>query len=169
MRPGVGRGVPVVDGGVELHARIGALPGGLGDLAHEVTGPDRLDDLAGDDGPEVPVGVVDDGLHELVGDPHRVVGVLVLDRRDVDAVEAHVEAGGLEGPGLLLLTGLAPDELLDVGVVDVEDDHLGGAAGLAAGLDGAGRGVGAPHEADRAGGGAAALEQLLGGADAAEG
>ena len=62
---------------------------------------------------------------------------------------------------MLLLAGLAPDELLDVGVVDVEDDHLGGAAGLAAGLDGAGRGVGAAHEADRARGGAAALEQLV--------
>ena len=120
-----------------------------------------LIDLAGGDGPQVPVGVVDDGLHELVGDPHRVVGVLVLDRRDVLAVEVHVEAGGLEDAGLALLDGLAPDELLDVGVVDVEDDHLGGPAGLAARLDRAGRGVGAPHEADRARRRAAALEQLV--------
>ena len=158
---GVGRGVPAVDRGVELHAGIGALPGGLGDLAHEVAGLDRLDDLAGGDRPQVPVGVVDDGLHELVGDPHRVVGVLVLDGVAVGAVEVHVEAGVAQDPGLALLTGLAPDELLDVGVVDVEDDHLGGAAGLAPALDGAGRGVGAPHEADRAAGGAAALQQLL--------
>ena len=111
---------------------IGALPGGLGDLAHEVAGLDRADDRAVGDGPQVPVGVVDDGLHELVGDPDGVVGVLVLDRRHVLAVEAHVEAGLLEDPDLLLLAGLDPDELLDVGVVDVEDDHLGGAAGLAA-------------------------------------
>ena len=62
---------------------------------------------------------------------------------------------------LALLVGLAPDELLDVGVVDVEDDHLRGAAGLAAALDGAGRGVGAAHEADRAAGRAAAVEQLV--------
>ena len=33
--------------------------------------------------------------------------------------------------GLAFLAGLAPDELADVGVVDVEDDHLGGATGLA--------------------------------------
>ena len=39
---------------------------------------------------------------------------------------------------------------LDVGVVDVEDHHLGGAAGLAARLDRAGRRVGAAHEAHRA-------------------
>ena len=51
---------------------------------------------------------------------------------DVGAVEVHVEAGVAQDPGLALLLGLAPDELLDVGVVDVEDDHLGGAAGLAA-------------------------------------
>ncbi len=162
---GVGRGVPPVDGGVVLHARIGALPGGLGELAHEVAGLDGADDLAGGDGAQVPVGVVDHGLHELVGDPHRVVGVLVLDRGHVLAVEAHVEAGLLEDPDLLLLAGLDPDELLHVGVGDVEDDHLGGPAGLAAALDGAGRGVGAPHEADRARGGAAALEVLDRGAD----
>jgi hypothetical protein len=35
-------------------------------------------------------------------------------------------------------------------VVDVEDDHLGGAPRLAAGLDRAGGRVGAAHEADRA-------------------
>ena len=77
------------------------------------------------------------------------------------AVEVHVEAGVAQRPGLALLAGLAPDELLDVGVVDVEDDHLGGAAGLAARLDGAGRRVGAPHEADRARRRAAALQQLV--------
>jgi hypothetical protein len=41
----------------------------------------------------------------------------------------------------LLLLGLAPDELLDAGVFGVEDDHFGGAAGFAAGLDDAGEGV----------------------------
>ena len=45
-------------------------------------------------------------------------------------------------------------------MVDVEDDHLGGAAGLAAGLDDAREGVEAAHEAERAGGGAAAGEQF---------
>jgi hypothetical protein len=57
-----------------------------------------------------------------------------------------------------LLLGLAPDEVLDVGVVGVEDDHLGRAPRLAAGLDRAGRGVGAAHEGDRARRGAAALD-----------
>src|SRR5690606_17465323 len=47
-------------------------------------------------------------------------------------------------------------------------DHLGGAAGGATGLDGAGGGVGAAHEGDRAGGVATGGEQLLGGTDAGE-
>ena len=53
-------------------------------------------------------------------------------------------------------------------MVDVEDDHLGGAAGLAAGLDDAGEGVEAAHEAKRAGGGAAAGERLRRAADGRE-
>src|SRR5581483_12136583 len=72
----------------------------------------------------------------------------------------HVVAGLLEDARLLLLLGLAPDELLDVGVVDVEDDHLRGTARLATRLDRAGRRVGPPHERDRPGG-VAALRQLL--------
>ena len=48
----------------------------------------------------------------------------------------------------------------DVGMVDVEDDHLGGAARLAAALDDAGEGVETFHEAERAAGGAAAGERF---------
>ena len=91
-----------------------------------------------------------DRLHELVGDAHRVVGVLVLDRLEAGAVDRHVEAGVAQRRRLLLLVGLAADELADVRVVDVEHDHLRGAARLAAGLDRAGPGVGAAHERDRA-------------------
>ena len=43
-------------------------------------------------------------------------------------------------------------------MIDIEDDHLGGAASLATALDDAGKGVEALHEADRAGGDAAAGE-----------
>ena len=161
---GVGR-VPPVDGRVELHAGVGALPRGLGDLAPQVTGPHGAHDLTGHHRREAPVGVLGDGLHELVGHPDRVVGVLVLDRERVGAVEVHVEAVVTQDARLALLLDLAPDELLDVRVVDVEDDHLGGAAGLATGLDRAGRRVGAAHEAHRARRRAAAVEQLLAGAD----
>ena len=166
--PGLGVGVPVVDRVVVLDARVGALPRGLGDLAEQRLGVDGLDHRAVDAGAQTELGAVLDRAHELVADADRVVGVLVLDAGDVLAAEVHVVPGVAQRADLVLLARLGLDELLDVGVVDVEDDHLGGAAGGATGLDGAGGRVGAAHEADRARGGAAGGEQLLGGADAGE-
>ena len=61
-------------------------------------------------------------------------------------VQAHVEAGVAQSERLLLLARLAPDEVDDVGMVDVEHDHLGRATGLAARLDRARPGVGPAHE-----------------------
>ncbi len=89
---GVGRGVPLVDGGVELHAGVGALPGGFCELAVELAGFDGLDRFAGRDGLQIPVVVIFNGLHELVGDADRIIGVLVLDAKGVLAVEAHIPA-----------------------------------------------------------------------------
>ena len=93
------------------------------------------------------------GGHELVGHAHGVVGVLEEDgavsvgvgRR---AVIAHLN----QRPGLGFFFGFALDEVYDVRMVDVQDDHLGRATRLAAGLDHAGKGVKAFHEAERAGG-----------------
>ena len=166
--PGLGVGVPVVDGAVVLQARVGALPRGGGDLAEQLAGVDGLDDLTGAARAQPELGALLDGAHELVRDAHRVVGVLVLHRGDVLAAEVHVEAGVAQRADLVLLARLGGDELLDVGVVDVEHDHLGRTTRRAAGLDGARGGVGAAHKGDRARGGAAGGEQLLGGADARE-
>src|ERR1051326_7078684 len=71
-----------------------------------------------------------------------------------------VVSHGDQGVGLGFFFLLALDELDDVGMVDVEDDHLGSAARLAAGLDDAGEGVESFHEAQRAAGGASAGESL---------
>ena len=126
-----------------------------------------MDGLALLDGAGGEFGVAFDGGHELVGDADGVVGVLEEDGGVGFGVgAAAVVAGGDEGVGLGFFLALALDEVDDVGMVDVEDDHLGGAAGLAAGLDDAGEGVEAAHEAERAGSGAAAGEGLHGAADA---
>ncbi len=165
---GLRAGVPVVDGGVVLDSGVGAGPGGLGHLAEQLLRVDGLDDLAGHPGAQAEFGAVLDGGHEFVGDADGVVGVLVLDGGDVVPAEVHVEARVAQGADLLLLLHLGLDEGLDVRVVDVEHDHLGRAAGGATGLDGAGGGVGAAHEGDRAGGVAAGGQQFLGGADPGE-
>ena len=66
----------------------------------------------------------------------------------VDAVEPHIEASLRQGPRLTFFACFAPDELIDVGMVDIEHDHLGGPSSLAAGLDRASRGICAAHETD---------------------
>ena len=168
MRPPAGRGVPLVDGAVELHPRVGAGPGGLGDGPPQVARLDGAHHPSVGAGGEAPVGVVEHGLHELVADPHRVVGVLAGDGLVGLAVEVGGVAGGDERPDLVLLLLLPVDELLDVGMVDVEDDHLGGAPGGAARLDGPGGAVADLQERHDAGGAAAARQGLVLGADAGE-
>src|SRR5581483_6504481 len=160
--------VPRVDRRVVLDARIRALPGRRRDLPKQVARLDGVEDGAVGAGGEVELLVLRRRLHEGVADADGVVRVLVLDRGPVGRVERHVVARRLEDARLLLLLGLAPDELLDVRVVDVEDDHLRGAPRLATGLDRAGRGVGAAHEGDRPGGVAALRELLLRRAEARE-
>src|SRR3970040_2967119 len=59
----VGAGVPVVDGGVVLHAGVGALPGGLGDAAHQLAGAVGVGGLAGGDVAGGALGVYVDGAH----------------------------------------------------------------------------------------------------------
>ena len=147
--------MPVVDGVVVLDAGIGARPGSLAHRAKECLGVNRLDDLTGLATAQAEVGAILDGLHELIGDTDGVVGVLVLDARDVSATEIHVVARVAQGADLVFLADLGLDELLDVGVVDVEDDHLGRAARGATRLDGARGRVSAAHEGDGARGRAA--------------
>ena len=57
---------------------------------------------------------------------------------------------GHHGGDLLLLDHLPVDEVLDVGMVDIDDHHLGGAPRGAARLDGAGRAVADLEEAHQA-------------------
>ncbi len=100
------------------------------------------------------------GAHELVVDADGVVGVLEEDASCRLRCRGPTSRRSLphQRPGLGFFLHLAVDEVEDIRMVDVEDDHLGGAAGLAAGLDDAGEGIEAAHEAERAGGGAAAGE-----------
>ncbi len=74
-------GVPLVDGGVELHARIAALPGSLGNLVHDVARLVGLYRLVTFHGVGGKVAIVFVGAHELVAHANGVVGVLEEDGR----------------------------------------------------------------------------------------
>ena len=73
-----------------------------------------------------------------------------------------VVALGDQCVGLGFFFLLAEDEFFDIGVVNVQDDHLRSAAGLAAGFNDAGESVESFHEAKRTAGSAAAAETFCG-------
>ena len=155
------RGVPAVDGGVVLHAGIAAVPGGFGDLVQQLFGFEGLDHR-----PSVTALVEKSASRTTAYMKSSVTRTQLLafwkkmERVGVGVGMGAVVSHGDQGVGLGFFFLLALDEFDDVGMVDVEDDHLGGAAGLAAGLDDAGEGVESFHEAERAAGGAAAGERF---------
>ena len=229
--PRLRAGVPLVDRAVELHARIGAGPGRVGDIVPQVARLDGLGHRSVNAVDQVPVA---SGLHrldELVGHAHGIVGVLAgncqvgfripvgIEGREIDrgialagifddllnigfrhrslarpdhrrlqgAVFARVEAVVLgqrrgvravagrhhlvqmiaaelrsrdKGGDLLLFDDFPVDVFRDVRMVDIHRHHLGGAAGRAAGLDGAGGAVADLQEAHQAGRPAAARQAL---------
>ena len=69
-RAGVRARVPAVDRGVVLHARVGALPGRLCDVPHQIAGLVRLCCVSGLYVARLPLGVVEDRAHEFVADAH---------------------------------------------------------------------------------------------------
>ena len=127
-------------------ALLGELDGAL-----DVVGGDFVELGFGDGGPEGFVGarVGVDGSVDI-GGLHHVVDV------------ALVELGaGDEGGDLLLFLDFPVDELFDVGVVDVEADHLGSSSRGATRFDSAGRSVTDSEETHEAGGFSAAAESLV--------
>ena len=143
----VRRGVPVVDCRVELHSRVSALPCCLCELAKQCAGLHSSHDRSICSSNEIPISIIQDRLHELIAYTNRVVCILVLNRGDVTAIKTHVESCICECSGLLLFVGLAPDEVLDVRVIDVEHDHLGRTTSLSPRLDRSCRCISTTHEA----------------------
>ena len=115
-----------------------------------------------------PVAVREHGLHELIRHADAVVGVLEEDRAVGVAVERRVVAGVDQRPGFALFLGFALDEIHHVGVVDIQDHHLGRAPRLAARLDHARKRVKAFHEGKGTGGHPAARQRFVGGAERGE-
>ncbi len=162
---GVRARVPLVDRGVELHAGVAADVGAFGDEPHQVARLVPVHHIARPHRVRLPRAVVEHRAHELVGDADAVVRVLEEDRRVGRTGERTVVAGVDERPRFLLLLDLAADELDDVGVIGVEDHHLGRAPRLAAGLDDARERVVPLHERDGARRRAAARQELTRGPD----
>ena len=145
----IGLGLPV--GVVDAEVDLGEALLGPADRAVDAgLGHQRLPRLAN----RVAERRVGLGL-EAIGAAARVAGI-------DDGVEAGVQQlrTAHQRRDLLLLHHLPGDEVLDVGVVDIDDDHLGGAPGGAARLDGAGGAIADLEEAHQARGLAPARERF---------
>src|SRR3954469_2869950 len=123
---GVLRSVPAVDGGVVLHAGIAASPGGVGNFEEQVFGFESLHGPAIANGAGGEVGVAQDGIHEVVSDAYGVIGVL----KENGAVGVGVGRRTVvscfnQGVCLGLFFRFALDEVNDVWMISVQDDHLG--------------------------------------------
>ena len=127
-------GVPLVNRGVELHARIAADVRALGDFAEQSARILFLARLAVGHALRPPLAACDGGIHEVVAHAHREVLVLEHHRAVRVAVERSIVAHLDQRPRFLLLLGLGLDEFLDVRVPVLERVHLRRAARLAAGF-----------------------------------
>src|SRR5271169_5709652 len=153
-------GVPAVHGSVVLHAGIAAAPRGIRHFAQQVSRAELFARFAVVNVASPPTAVFLYCPHEIVGDAHGVIGVLKEDGGVSLAVNRGIVTLFDQHVVFALFLGLGLDELHDVRMFDVEDDHFGGAARLATALDDAGKGVKALHEAHRAGSDAAAGERF---------
>ena len=72
----IGTGVPIVDGSIILHTGIGAGPGGIGDLLHQVAGLERLIGLIGGAQFGLPFSIALECFHKVIGDADRVIRIL---------------------------------------------------------------------------------------------
>ncbi len=168
MRAVVLAGMPAIHGGVVLHAGIAAAPGGFGHAVQQFARAVLFDRISVVDVARPPVAVVFDRLHEFIGDADGVVRVLEEDRRVGFSINRGIVALLDQDLRLALFLHLAVDKLDDVRMVHIQDDHLRGAARLAAGLDHAGEGVETLHEAHRSGSDAAAGERFAAAAQRGE-
>ena len=90
--------MPVIDGGVELNARIGARPRGVRDLLPQFAGLDGLHHGAALARGQFPIGVFQHGLQKGIGDTHGIVRILARDghvgfRIPIRAVGTEIDIG----------------------------------------------------------------------------
>ena len=142
------RRVPAVYRCVVLHAGIAALPGGFGNFLEQVFGFVGVDYASVHYGPGGEIGVAHYGYHEVVGYADGVIGILEEDGAVGIGIRMRsVVTLRYERVSFGFFFTFALYEVDYVGMVDVQDNHLSGAARLASGLDYSGEGVEAFHEA----------------------
>src|SRR5579862_2176287 len=108
----------------------------------------------------MPVSIVLDSPHKLIRHSDRVIAVLKENRSVSLTGKGTVVPAFDKGPGLSLLGHLATNEVFDVRMVGIEDDHLGRTTGRPATLDDPCKSVESLHKGDGSAGSATSGERL---------
>ena len=118
--------MPAVDCGIILDARVAADSCAFGEQVHKLACGVFVHGLAGCYGASNPFVVFFDCVHEFIGYANGKIAVLEHDTVIGLVVKVSAVTCVDKRPGLFLLFGLTSDELLNVGVVDLERLHFGG-------------------------------------------
>src|SRR3989344_4664690 len=132
--------MPTVNGSIELHPRVGALPSRLSNLTEYITRFDGLEAFAIGHSLKLPIFVIFHGAHKVICYANRVISVLILHRVAILAVQIHIVASLGQHSLLTFFNGFTPDKIFHVRVVSIHNDHLGCSTSLTAAFNGAGRG-----------------------------
>ena len=145
-RPRVGTSMPPVDSRGELNPRVGAFPRRLRYLPPQIPGPHPPHRLPRRPSRQLPRPVGFHRPHKLIGNPHRVVGVL---EPDGHIVQTRPEPGRGQRPRFPFLLRFAPRELVNIRMIRVQTDHLRRPPGLPPRLDRPRRRVRPGHKRNR--------------------
>jgi CO dehydrogenase/acetyl-CoA synthase epsilon subunit len=81
--------MPIVDGRIVLHSRITAEVSALGNHTHQITSLVGVANFAGFDEAGLPFTIVLYGLHKIISDTDRIIGIL----KEHTAVSRTIQAG----------------------------------------------------------------------------
>src|ERR671910_2218846 len=112
-----GTGMPIVDGRIVLHSGITAEVSALGNHTHQITGLEGVADFAAFDEASLPFTIVLYGLHKVIRDTDRVIGVLKEHATVGRTIQARIVSRFDQSPSLLLLFNFAFNKLLNIGMI----------------------------------------------------
>ncbi len=142
-------GVPAIYRRVKLHPWIARDMSSLCNQAEYLPGLICLHHFSSGNGPNLPRPIIQNGLHKLVRNPNTVIGVLKEHRSISLTIERTVVPCVDQSPYLFFLIFFAINELNDIGMIDIEDYHLGSSSSLTSRFDDTSKGIVAFHEGYR--------------------
>src|SRR3989339_724287 len=116
--------MPFVNNRIVLHTWVSTLPSCVCHHVHELTRLPSFDRSSRNHRVCGPIAIGLNGFHKLVGHTYRVVGILKRNRSIRSPIHGSVIPCVHERPCFLFFIHLAHDEIVNVWVVDIQNNHL---------------------------------------------